>query len=179
MKLLTSDLKLFKAKSSVIPANTMLPILSYLKFENGKVTKNSLNAFITMDIACDGEFLIDEKQLMAFVAYTKDDIISVTKKGNSVLISDSTAIKYTSPTEPIENFPVNDMPITADWVEVNQGVLNDLSTASLFNVENEINPVMSHVYIGNGYVAGTAETIQRIAKGESVMSLFSDQENLF
>ena len=52
-----------------------------------------------MDISCDGTMLIDEKQLMAFVGYTKATEIEVVLKDGAVLITDGTKIKYTSPTK--------------------------------------------------------------------------------
>lgn len=165
MKLNVEELKQFNAKSSQIPTSTLLPILSYLKFEPGKVTKNSLNSFICMDISCTDTMLVDEKQLMAFVNYTKATEIDLKIKDGQVLITDGTKINYTSPTEPVQNFPVNDSPEDVEWLPLKQGLINDLDIAANFSIEDG-ETFRSHVFIGNGLIGACDNFIGYLRKVE-------------
>lgn len=153
MKLIVSQIKEFKERSARITTNPIIPILGFLKFEPGKVTKNNLGAFVTMDIDCDDAFLIDEKQLMAFVYYTKAKEIELTRQPGSIIISDGTLIKYDSPTDDINIFPHNDTP-TDNPIPLEKDVIDTIAIAAAFNVEDANNVVRSHVFIGNGLAVG-------------------------
>ena len=67
MKIPTKQLKAFNSAAGSMRQNSILPILSFLKLDKRTITKNNLEAFITMDIDFEGSYLIDEKILMGFI----------------------------------------------------------------------------------------------------------------
>lgn len=153
MKLQTNQLKQFKAAASAIKQNNILPVLSYLKFDNGTITKNNLESFIIMDADVEGSMLIDEKVLMNFVDFTSSQEINCTVIDNQVLITDGKA-KVKSPTELVEHFPVSN---ETDNEPVNMAaeVLYAIKTASAFTTEDFTMPVKEFVHVGINTVAAT------------------------
>ena len=77
MKLSTKQLKQFNSIAGGMKQNNILPILSYLRFKDGTITKNNLESFVTMEADFEGSVLIDEKILMSFVEYTNAEEINV------------------------------------------------------------------------------------------------------
>lgn len=153
MKLKTNQLRQFKSAASSIKQNGILPILSYLKFDNGSITKNNLESFLTMKADFKGQMLVDEKILMNFVDFTTAEEITVTITDKSVLITDGKT-KVTSPTDDITHFPVSD---TTDNkpVEIKSEVLWAIKVASNFTTEDTSNPFKECVFVGNGIVAAS------------------------
>ena len=154
MKLQTKQLKQFKAVSSGIKSNGIIPILSYLKFEPGNITKSNLEAFVIMDADVTDAMLIDEKVLMNFVDFTNADTITVTVKGNSIIITDGKA-KVTSPTEDIKNFPAI-AEATNKPVNIEPEVIEAIKVASNFTIEDSTMPFKECVFLGNGIVAASS-----------------------
>ena len=154
MKLNVEQLKRFKANSASIKSNGIIPILDYLKFDKGTVTKNAMGSFVIQKIdGCTKSFLVDEKILMNFVAYTSSPTIDIEIKDGKVIMSDGSTKKI-SPTEPIENFPTNDesddKPVTVD-----REVLESVGIASQFVIEEEAQTAKSFVFVGNKHVCGS------------------------
>lgn len=110
MKLNVKELKAFKQKSAFIKKNNVLPILDFLKFENGTVTKSALHEFIIQDIKCSETFLVDENILMNFIDRCDSDEVTVKVDGNKVILSDKKT-KVISPTEDVSHFPVHEITI--------------------------------------------------------------------
>lgn len=153
MKLQTNQLKQFKAAASAIKQNNILPILSYLKFDNGKITKNNLESFIIMDADFKGQMLIDEKVLMTFIDFTSEAEIEVTVKGTQVIITDGKT-KVTSPTDDIKNYPVSNA-TENEPVELTAQVLYAIRTASNFTIDDLTMPFKEFVFVGNSTVAAS------------------------
>jgi len=153
MKLLTSDLRKFGAASSSIKKNNLMPILNYLKFDNGYITKNNLESFIIMKADFTGSALIDENILMSFVNFTNEKEITVTVKDKHLVISDGKS-KVTSPTEDLSHFPVN-VETDGDSVQFTSDVLYNLRSALGFTMDDKTMPFKEHVFIGNGLLSAS------------------------
>jgi len=166
MKLQTQQLKKFKQLSTGMKANNLLPILSYLKFDNGTVTKNNLESFIVMDIECDGSLLIDERLLMSMVDSTGSDTITATLKGDSVILNDGKTNKV-SPTATVNEYPVN-ASADVEYIDLPSPVLYAIKVASSFTAENAAVPYTEHVFIGKCNVAASNSFIayiEQVAEG--------------
>lgn len=154
MKIKVADLKSFKANAAFIKQNSIIPVLSYLKFQDGAITKNNLSAFLIQKIGKSKEaFLVDEKILMSFIDNTSDEEIEIKLDNKRVMISDSTTKDY-SPTEEIINFPSNeDSP--EDQTEFDLDVLSAIKITSAFIMPDGDMPAKSHIFIGKKAVAGS------------------------
>jgi hypothetical protein len=178
MKLLVSELKSFKSNSSSIKTRNTLPILSYLKFTKGAVTKNSLSEFIVQKITCDDEMLIDERLLMNFVDNTDAKEITVTKKGNRVTITDGET-DIVSPTEDITFYPVNSS-TEDDSILFDDQVMSAISVASNFIIDEQIHTARSMVFVGKDYVIGQNGSVgyaEKIGKGFPEICLYKEMLN--
>ena len=149
MKLNVEQLKRFKANSASIKSNGIIPILDYLKFDKGTVTKNAMGSFVIQKIdGCTKSFLVDEKILMNFVAYTSSPTIDIEIKDGKVIMSDGSTKKI-SPTEPVENFPTNDeSDDNYDLEDIPYHSKSD--NARLFLYENEIKKAIRE-YVKENY----------------------------
>src|SRR5690606_12927667 len=134
MKLKTKQLKQFNSIAGSMRQNNILPVLSYLKFEDGKITKNNLESFVTMDADFEGSMLIDEKILMSFVEATNAEEINVDSDGKRVTLSHGKE-KFNSPTEDVNNFPKSAEP-EGDEIEVPQDVLRAVKIAANFTMDD-------------------------------------------
>lgn len=154
MKLNVDQLKKFKANSASIKSNGIIPILDYLKFDKGTVTKNAMGSFVIQKIdGCTKSFLVDEKMLMNFVAYTSSPTIDIEIKDGKVIMSDGSTKKI-SPTEPVENFPINDESDDKPVV-IDREVLESIGIASQFVIEEEAPTAKCFVFVGNKHVCGS------------------------
>ena len=154
MKLLTKQLKTFNSIAGGMKQNNVLPILSYLKFEDGYITKNNLESFVTMEADFKGKCLIDEKILMSIVNVTKEEYIDVAIKAKSVILSYGNK-KDTSPTDDISNFPaINE--IDGKEINISNEVINAVKIASNFTYDRDDAPYASCIFLGNGIVGATS-----------------------
>lgn len=151
MKINLKDLKSFKDNASTIKTNTLIPVLSYIKFDNGKVTKNSLDQFITQDIDFTGQFLVDERILFNFISTASGDI-AVTNKSGKIILDDGFT-KVTSPAGDFDAFPSNDI-AEGEQLTITREVIDAIATASKFINPNGTSGYDSYVFVANGYVAG-------------------------
>lgn len=187
MKLNVSDLKKFKANSSSIKPNNILPILSYLKFDKkGTVTKNSLHSFVVQKIECNQSFLVEERILMSLVNYTSSPTIDIEIKDGKVIMSDGET-KKTSSLEAFENFPSNensdDKPIILD-----KEILESIGIASQFVVDKEIPDASCFVFVGKNHVCGSngfiayvdefVEKVPEIVLSKSMATVISKYDSL-
>ncbi len=156
MKIKTADLKSFKANSASIKANTILPILSYLKFEKNKVTKNALNSFIIQDMPGATDMLVDEKTLWALVDKTHSDTIEITKTDNRVTITDG-KFKPVHSAEDINNYPVVQEQ-KGEWVAIGE-LLPDIKIASSFVDSSVMEINRSFIYVGKKRISATDANI--------------------
>lgn len=154
MKLNTNELKAFKSVASAITPNKILPILSYLKFDNGTITKNNLESFVTMNAQVDGCFLLDEKVLMSFVDSVDCKEIDVKIEGKTATLSNGKE-KMKCPTGDVINFPVSSNGVH-DATPLDEEVLEQIKIASKFTMERDNLPLAQCVFVGNGLVAASS-----------------------
>lgn len=165
MKLKIKELRKFDSVAGSMPQNKVLPILSYLKFDDGYITKNNLESFIMMEADFKGKFLIDEKILMSFVASVSADEIEVSMNNNSIILSYGKE-KMVSPTDDIANFPaviLND----SEKIEFDSDIMSAIKVASNFTTERDNTPYASCVFLGNELVAATTGFVAYIEKAPS------------
>lgn len=152
MKLKTAELKRFKANSSFIKHNNILPILGYLKFDGGVVTKTSLHSFIEQDMDFEGSLLVDENVLFNFLNYTNEPVITVTEKSGRVTITDGKST-VSCPSEDIKTFPSTPESET-EGIELSNEVLCAIKFAANFTDNMEMPDVRGHVFLGSKLVSG-------------------------
>lgn len=153
MKLNVSELKKLKANSASIKTNGIIPILSYLKFDSGTVTKNSLSSFVVQKIECKEKFLIDERILMNFISYTSSPTIDVKVTAKNVTITDGSTT-VVSPTDDVNNYPTNDQS-EGETTLLDKDIMLAIDIASNFTIEEEIPSPRGHVFLGNNCVCGS------------------------
>lgn len=152
MKLQTKQLKKFKSIAGSMTQNKLLPILSYLKFDKGEITKNNLESFMVMNAEFEGSCLIDEKILYSFIESTNAEEIDVAIKDKSVIISHGKE-KMISPTEPVINFPISSISEGKE-IELSYDVIRAINVASNFTMEG-VMPYSQCVFVGKGLIAAT------------------------
>jgi hypothetical protein len=98
----TSELRDFFNKTKAIRVNNVLPILSYVKYENGTLTKTNMETYFTSEISTKnkGSFLLDEKTISAKLKETTDETINIEVNGKFCTIG-----KLKFPIEDVEQFP--------------------------------------------------------------------------
>lgn len=165
MKLIVKQLKTFNSIAGGMKVNNILPITSYLKFEDGYITKNNMESFVTMEADFKGKCLIDEKALMSIVEKTNEEYIEVKVKDKTVtlLYGDK---KGGSPTDDLINFPKNDES-DAKEIEISSEVIKAIKVASNFTIDNGHLPFTACVFIGNGIVSASTGFIAYAEKEES------------
>lgn len=148
MKLKTNELKKFNSVTSSMKQNGLLSILSYLRFKDGIITKNNLEQFVEMEADFEGECLIDERVLMAFVNSVNAPEIDVKVEEKSITLSCGKD-KTKSPTDDINNFPApaND---GLEGVEIGEDIVRGIKIASNFTMERENLPYTSCIFLGRG-----------------------------
>lgn len=164
MKLQTKQLKTFNSIAGAMKQNNLLPILSYLKFEDGYITKNNLESFVTMEADFTGKCLIDEKILMSFVDSVKAETIDVKIGEKSVILSNGKE-KVTSPTDNLINFPKNDETDEKE-IEITSEVIRAVKIASNFTMDRDDLPFTSCVFVGNGIVSASSGFIAYVENSD-------------
>ena len=174
MKLQTKQLKQFNAIAGSMKHNGILPILSYLKFEDGIITKNNLESFIEMEADFEGSVLIDEKILMSFVDSVNAEEIDVKVNGTKVTLSHGKE-KDNSPTDDVKNFPQS-AGSDNEEIEIPQEVLNAVKVAANFTMDRESMPYTSCVFIGNGLVGAITGFVAYVEKaGEGLPEIILER----
>lgn len=165
MKIKVSDLKRFKSNASSLKVNRLLPILSYIKFADGEVTKNSQHSFFTQKINGITEpFLVDEKTLMNFVDNTQSEDIDIKIKDHRVFITDG-KIKISAPTEDVSIFPEPDKNVN-DKFEISSELMSSIKIASTFIFTDESEPNRSNVFVGEGVVGASNGFVAFVDKAD-------------
>lgn len=153
MKISTAELKKFKSNSSFIKKNGILPILDYLKFKDGVITKTNLHSFIEQKATFKGEFLVPEMNLFNFLSRSTEGFIDVYVKDGMCIISDGKLPVVKVPTEDIVNFPSTPTP-DEEQFELNNDVMCAINIASTFIDYSDAPDARCHVFVGSGCVAG-------------------------
>lgn len=174
MKLKINELKKFKTASGFIKPNNTMPVLSYLKFKDGFITKSNMEFFVKMEADFEGEMLIDETQLFSMVNYLNADEIEATTDENSVILISGKKISK-GPTEDIKSFPET-ASVSKKPVEINSDVMNSISIASGFTFEDPNTPFTGAVFIGNGIVAACNNVIAYTMPHKKIPTLIIEKK---
>ena len=158
--------KAFCARAANIKPNTLLPVLANIKIDfdgnNISFTKNNLRAFVTYTFKQEQAYptksvLIDEKIFSNFASMASNDLSIKQLAADKILITDGST-EFISPTEPPENFPLNDKfdadPL-ADEIKIDKETMQHLERAASFIVEEDIPRPTGHVFVGEGFIAGS------------------------
>ncbi len=163
MKLKIKDLKKFNAVAGGMQQNRLLPILNYLKFHEGYITKSNLKSFVIMESDFKGSVLLDENILYSFIERLSGEFVDVEVKGKSVFLS-SGKEKISHSFEDVINFPiVPDEPENSYLLP--EEVMGQIKIASNFCVDIDDAPAARYVYVGNGMVCAMNGIIVYINKG--------------
>lgn len=150
IKVPLSDIRSFKKNSSHIKKNGIIPILDYVKFDNGTITKTNLNEFVVQDSSFTGSFLIEERVLFNFIEYTNSPEITFIADGKKVTLSDGTQ-KTTATQGDIELFPVTEE-CPKETVSLTDTILKVFGAAAKYTQEAQHDLIISHIYIGGDTV---------------------------
>jgi DNA polymerase III sliding clamp (beta) subunit (PCNA family) len=145
-KVPVSDIRSFKKNSGHIKKNGIMPILDYIKFDNGTITKTNLNEFVVQELNFNGSFLIEERILFNFIEYTKAADISFSADGKKITISDGSQ-RTTSTQGDISLYPVTEEP-PKETVALTDTILKLFGAAAKYTREEEHDLVISHIFIG-------------------------------
>lgn len=146
-KVPTSDIRSFKKNSGHIKRNGILPILDYVKFNNGTITKTNLNEFVVQESNFSGSFLIEERVLFNFIEYTNASEISFSADGKKITISDGSQ-KTTSTQGDFDLYPVTeDAP--KETVALTDTILKLFGAAAKYTREDQYDLIVSHIFIGD------------------------------
>lgn len=153
MTIPTSSLRAFLQQSSRLKTNTLLPVLSFIKFENGTITKHTMREFMQYSIPFDGQFMVEERILNTFISGSQDDEIDFSWTDKKVTLKDSKG-KISSPNEPLINFPAIDLPTESE--ELTEAACRAIGVcAQMLSDEELAIPNCKHVFTGGSWISGT------------------------
>lgn len=163
----------FKKDSVFIKNNNIIPILNYIKFSPGVITKDNLNQFI--DYNCDAvteSLLIEERVLFNFLSVAKSDI-NIEIKGGVITLSDGSIIVKTK-AEDVNLYPKHASP--DDLQSIPSEVFASIYCAAQFISDDTTMGVKSFVFSGNDHVAGTDGFIAYIEEVKDSPDLILDKQ---
>lgn len=157
VKVSVSDIRSFKKNSSHIRSKSILPILDYIKFDNGTITKTNINEFVVQESNFTGSFLIEERVLLNFVEYTSASDILFIADGKKVIISDGSQ-KTGSIQGDITLFPEIEQP-PKETVSLTDTILKLLGSAAKYTQEGSDDLRKSHIFIGGNMILASDANI--------------------
>lgn len=141
-----SDIRSLKKNSGHIKRNGIIPILDYVKFDNGTITKTNLNEFVVQESNFSGAFLIEERVLFNFIEYTSASDILFSADGKKITISDGSQ-KTTSTQGDITLYPIiEESP--KETVALTDTILKLFGAAAKYTREDQYDLIISHIFIG-------------------------------
>jgi hypothetical protein len=146
VKVSVADIRSFKKNSSRITSKGILPILDYIKFDNGTITKTNINEFVVQESNFSGAFIVEERILFNFIEYTSAVEISFVTDGTKVVISDGSQ-KTTSNQGDINLFPAIEQPPT-ETVSLTDTILKLFGSAAKYTQDGSDDLRKSHIFIG-------------------------------
>jgi len=150
IKVSVADIRSFKKNSSHIKRNNILPILDFIKFDNGTITKSNINEFIVQESNFSGSFLIEERVLFNFIEYTNAAEIIFEADGNKIKLSDGVQ-KTTATQGDIALFPVTEKP-PKETVSLTDTILKLFGAAAKYTIEEDHDLIISHIFIGGNAI---------------------------
>lgn len=162
IKIPASDIKQFKKNSSFVKQNGIIPILNYIKFNNGSISKNNTKEFVIQQSNFNGTFLVEEYVLFNFIEYSNGTEITFTINDKKVTISDGIT-EVTSQSDNPNLFTDPELP-TGDKIEIPSEVLCAIQTAAQYTIQEEFNIIKPYVHVGKKAVAASDGLIGFIQK---------------
>jgi hypothetical protein len=150
IKVPVADIRSFKKNSSHIKKNGIIPILDYIKFDNGTITKTNLNEFVVQESNFSGSFLIEERVLFTFIEYTDSYEITFVVDGKKITLNAGTQ-KTTSTQGDISLFPETEQ-APKETVALTDTILKYLGAAAKYTIEAQHDLIISHIYIGGDVI---------------------------
>lgn len=155
-KVPVADIRSLKKNSSHIKKNGILPILDYIKFDNGSITKTNTLEFVVQDSNFSGTFLVEERILFNFIEYTSAPEISFISDGKRITLSDGVQ-KTVSNQEDINLYPNIEQP-PKDTVSLTDTILKLFGAAAKYTIEDK-DLRKSHVFIGGDAIIASDANI--------------------
>jgi DNA polymerase III sliding clamp (beta) subunit (PCNA family) len=156
-KVPVADIRSFKKNSAHIKNNGILPILDYVKFDNGTITKTNLNEFVVQESNFSGAFLIEERVLFNFIEYTSASDILFAADGKKITLSDGSQ-KFTSNQGDISVYPVTEeMP--EEKYSLTDTILKLFGAAAKYTKEDQYDLIISHIFVGNEVITASDRLI--------------------
>lgn len=152
-----ADIRLLKKNSSHIRNNGILPILDYIKFDNGTIAKTNLNEFVVQDSNFSGAFLVEELVLFNFIEYTSASDLLFTVDGNKIVLSDGIQ-KTTSVVGDITVYPEIESP-PEEKFSLTDTILKFFGDASKYIRDGEFDLLISHVFVGDEVITASDRMI--------------------
>lgn len=153
IKVSVSDIISFKKNSSHIRSKGVLPILDYIKFDNGAITKTNITEFVVQESNFSGAFLVEERILFNFIEYTHASEILFVADGKKVILSDGSQ-KTVSRQDEIELFPAIEQP-PKESISLTDTILKLLGAAAKYTQEGHDDLRKSHIFIGGDAIMST------------------------
>jgi hypothetical protein len=150
IKVSVADIRAFKKNSSHIKRNNILPILDFIKFNNGTITKSNINEFVVQESDFNGCFLIEERVLFNFIEYTNATEITFESDGKKIKLSDGVQ-KTTATQGDIAFFPVTEAP-PKETVSLTDTILKLFGAAAKYTIEEVHDLIISHIFIGGNAI---------------------------
>jgi DNA polymerase III sliding clamp (beta) subunit (PCNA family) len=146
IKVSVADIRSFKKNSSRITSKGVIPILDYIKFDNGAITKTNINEFVVQESNFSGAFLVEERILFNFIEYTSAAEVLFVADGKKVIISDGSQ-KTSSSQGDISLFPeIEQSP--KETVSLTDTILKLFGSAAKYTQEGSDDLRKSHIFIG-------------------------------
>jgi len=163
-----ADIRSLKKNSAHIKKNGIIPILDYIKFNNGTITKTNLNEFVVQESTFNGSFLIEERVLFNFIEYTNaSDISFHVDGGKRITISDGSQ-KTTSEQGDIALYPVTEEPPT-ETVTLTDTILKLFGAAAKYTKDEQYDLIISHIFIGDDSILASDRFIAFYRKIDRVL----------
>lgn len=151
MILSVKSLKAFKSASSFIKPNGLIPVLAYIKFGAGTITKNNLNAFLVADMPGAEPMLVEELSLWKAVDNASGDTIELTRTDNTITIGKA---KHQTITDA---FPDNATP-SGPAIPIDS-ILPDIAICSALVSTEELETKFHFVHVNNKSVGATDKIV--------------------
>lgn len=149
-KVSVADIRSFKKNSGHIKRNGVLPILDYVKFDNGTITKTNLNEFVIQESNFRGQLLIEERVLFNFIEYTNASDISFSADGKKITLSDGSQ-KTTSAQGDFALYPIPEES-PKETVALTDTILKFFGAAAKYTQEGTDDLRKSNIFIGGDVI---------------------------
>lgn len=153
IKIPVADIRAFKKNTSHIKKNNIMPILDFIKFDNGAITKTNLHEFVVQESTFTGAFLIEERVLFNFIEYTSAAEITFVADGNKITLSDGSQ-KTTATQGDVSLYPTTEIP-PKETVSLTDIILKLFGAAAKYTQDHQTDLIISHIFIGGNVITAS------------------------